>query len=321
MIWILGAIAALIVAAWLWAPREPVDREISFDPTSIGTDIDAYLADREAALPDITPGAEKRVVWAGTPGAATEWVVLYVHGFSATSEEIRPVPDNLANGLGANLVFTRLTGHGRGGSAMAEATASDWIEDMAEAMAVARRVGQKVLVVSTSTGGTLTALAATDRVLREGMAGIVFVSPNFGLANPVGRILNWPFARVWGPLIAGRERSFEPRNEAHQTFWTIRYPTVAVLPMAALVAHTLKIDFSGVEIPALFMFSDADRVVSAPATRAMAARWGGQGLATLSPVELTEGDDTYAHVIAGDVLSPGMTETASKRMLDWAKGL
>ena len=43
---------------------------------------------------------------------------------------------------------------------MAEATASGWMQDMAEGLAAARAVGDKVMVISTSTGGTLAAAAA-----------------------------------------------------------------------------------------------------------------------------------------------------------------
>ena len=69
----------------------------------------------------------------------------------------------------------RLAGHGRSGAAMAEPLAGDWIEDMAEAMAIGRRLGDRVVVIATSTGGTLAAIAATDPVLSEGLAGVVLV--------------------------------------------------------------------------------------------------------------------------------------------------
>ena len=132
-------------------------------PENIGPgDLDAHFARVEAAFDDITPGCEKRVQWHGEAGHVTDIALLYVHGFSATSEEVRPVPDNVAAVLGANIVYTRLEGHGRGGEALGKATVEGWRADFKEALAAARLVGRKILIMSTSTGGTLTAEAAVD---------------------------------------------------------------------------------------------------------------------------------------------------------------
>jgi alpha-beta hydrolase superfamily lysophospholipase len=302
-------------ALWLFAPVEPVDREIAFDEAALPRDLDAYLAEAEARFSDITPGTEKRILWAGAPGARTAISVVYLHGFSATSEEIRPVPDRVAEALGANLYYTRLAGHGRPGAAMAEATAGDWLEDTAEALAIGRRIGREVLVIATSTGGTLAAVAATDASLIDAVKGIVFVSPNFRLQNPAAPILTMPFGRHWGPLVAGAELGFEPTSEAHGRYWTSRYPSLAAFPMGALVRHARGLDYSGVTTPALFVYAEADRVVSAAETRRVAARWG--GIVEELPVELPEGDDPYNHVLAGDILSPGNTGPMVEAILDW----
>ena len=157
----------LIAGIWAFAPEEPVDREISFEANDLPVDIPAWLAQRELQFSDIRPEATKRIVWAGVAGQKTPLAVIYVHGFSASAEEIRPVPDEVAKALGANLFYTRLAGHGRSGDAMAEPRAGDWIEDMAEAMAIGRSLGDRVVVIATSTGGTLAAIAATDPVLSE----------------------------------------------------------------------------------------------------------------------------------------------------------
>jgi pimeloyl-ACP methyl ester carboxylesterase len=124
---VLAVLLVAVVLVWVFGPREPAMRgpaataELTADP--------AILAEREATFDDIVPGAEARVIWAGEPGEVTRWTVLYLHGFSASSEEIRPVPDHVAAALGANLVFNRLPGHGRTAQAMGEATAVEWIDD------------------------------------------------------------------------------------------------------------------------------------------------------------------------------------------------
>ncbi len=288
-----------------------------FDTARIGPDPATYLAAQEGRFGDITPGTEKRILWAGPAGVKTALSVVYLHGFSATSEELRPVPDDVARAMGANLYFARLSGHGRGGAAMAGPRAGDWITDTAEALEIGRRIGDRVLVIATSTGGTLAAIAAADADLApdlmQHVAGIVMVSPNFGLKSRAGAILEMPLARYWGPLVAGRTRHFEVLNEGHGTFWTSRYPTVALMPLGALIRHARGLDYGEATVPALFLLSDDDQVVRADLGRKVAADWGAR-IVTVTP---GPEDDPFHHVIAGDILSPGQTGNMVQEILDW----
>lgn len=317
--WILSIIVIAVAALWLFGPYEPADLDVTFDPAALGDDLEAYFARVEADIPNLKPGTEKRVVWAGPPNTQTEIALLYVHGFSATSEEIRPVPSRVAQALGANLVLTRLAGHGRDGDAMAEATVAAWMQDLAEALAAARQAGQRVIVISTSTGGTLVTAAAHNPTLMEDVAGLVFLSPNYDLNSPLAPLIRWPAARYWLPIIGGERRAFETRNEEHARFWTTEYPTIAVLPMGALIRAVKALDPADIEIPALFRFSMQDQVVSSDLTLAVAEAWGGPS--TVSHPALTAADDPQQHVIAGDIMSPGQTEASVTLIRDWITGL
>ena len=315
---LVGALAVAVAAVILWGPREPLDLIPAFDAAALPADLDAYLAAREAVVGGVTPGAEKRIIWAGAAGARRRWAVVYLHGFSATSEEIRPVPDLVAQGLGANLYFARFAGHGLGPDRFAGPSVNDWMIDLAEALAIGKRLGERVLVIATSTGGTLAAEAALQPDLAAQMDGIVFVSPNFGLRGGLGTVLSLPYARLWAPWVAGRERCFAPENARHAMFWTTCYPTVALIPMAAVARHAAAADYSGVTLPALFLYSGADMVVSPAATGRVAAGWGGP--VAVEKVTVGPGDDPCSHVIAGDTLSPSMTAPVAARVLDWARG-
>ncbi|WP_298292461.1 alpha/beta fold hydrolase [uncultured Litoreibacter sp.] len=317
----LGLVIAIVAIWFLW-PREPVDTEIAFDPRILPENLDVYLAKEEGRFDDITEGVEKRIIWAGEPGAQTDIAIVNIHGYSATSEEIRPVPDDVAKALGANLFYGRLKGHGResfGGIAMAEPVAGDWLEDAAEALAIGRRIGKEVVVITTSTGGTIAAIAATDPAMVEAVKGIVFVSPNFRIKNPTATILEWPLARTISTLVAGAERSFAPMNDDHQKYWTTIYPTTALIPMAAIVKHARDADYSNVTTPGLFIFSDDDAVVDAETTRAITTKWGGP--VTLEPRVMGEGDDPFNHVIAGDILSPSQNTETVDIITTWIKEL
>lgn len=295
------------------------DLHMAFDVHALPDDLDCYLAKHEGQFKDIVPGTEKRIIWAGKAGAQTDLAVVYLHGFSATSEEIRPVPDHVATALGANLFFTRLTGHGRGAAAMGKATAQDWLNDTAEALAIGRKIGRKVLVISTSTGGTLAAIAATNNAQIKDVKGIVFVSPNFALKHWGSMLLRLPLAQHWAPLVVGKEIGFEPVNSDHAKYWTTRYPSLAAFPLGDLLQHAKGLDYNQATAPALFIFSDDDKIVSAKATRNLIPRWGGE--TTIVPMTPGAGDDPDAHVIAGDIVSPGGTEPASDAIINWVRGL
>ena len=299
--WLGRVLLGLVVAGaalWFLAPRETLDARVTFDASALPEDLDAWLATREAVFTDLTPGAQKQIVWAGAKGARTPLAVIYLHGFSATLEEIRPLPDDVARALGANLYFARLAGHGRPGAAMGQVVAEDWVTDLDEALAIGHRLGDRVLVIATSTGGTLATLAAIDPARAGGLAGVVLISPNYRLrATAVQVMLDAPFVAVWGPLVAGAERSFVPVNADHAKWWTTRYPTAALFPMATLMRHVRAMDPAAARVPALFLASPDDRVVDPATTAAIAAVWGAD-VVIEQPV-LTAADDPWGHVLAG----------------------
>ena len=305
------ALALALAALWLLAPREPA--RLGPVALDLPEDLVAFLAVREAG---IAPADRAYLRWAGAPGATTDLAVVVLHGFSAGVRETAPLPEAVARGLGANLFVQRLAGHGQDGAALARASVADWWRDTAEAIAIGRRIGRRVLLIGTSTGGTLAAEAARDPALGPALAGVVLISPNFRLRNPAGRLLTWPLARVWVPLVAGRERCFAPLNADHGAAWTTCYPTTALLPMAALVARAARGGYAAAGMPLLVIQDPGDTVVDPEAARDALAHWAGP--VTLAAVEAGPGDDPMRHVIAGDILSPDLTPRLRTRILDWA---
>lgn len=282
-----------------------------------GPELDAWLAAREAIVPDLRPGTDKRIYWAGRPGYKTRYSLIYLHGFSATRMEVSPVAERVARAIGANLFMTRLAGHGRDGAAMAEPVVGDWLADFDEAMAIGRILGEQVIVVGTSTGATL-AVAGAGRD-DAGIAGMVLISPNFRLKASGGWILPLPLSRLVVPMVVGCDRSFVPRSEAHGVGWTASYPSVALVPMARLMRRAKKTAVEGFKFPVLFVYSPDDQVVDTDAIGPVAARWG--GATEIMEVGMGTGDDVDAHVIAGEILSPGRTDQVVERMVTWLGGL
>ncbi|TJV28065.1 MAG: alpha/beta hydrolase, partial [Mesorhizobium sp.] len=56
-------LAVILVLAYVFGPRAPADITIRFDPSVIGDDPQAYVARKEAAVPDIHDGLEKEIIW------------------------------------------------------------------------------------------------------------------------------------------------------------------------------------------------------------------------------------------------------------------
>lgn len=290
---------------------------MSFEPLIPAlSELDGWLAQSEAQQVGVRAGCAKQIVWAD--GARkTSVAIVYIHGFSATGAEVRPLPDLVAQGLGANIYFARLTGHGQDGVAMGRARLPDWERDMDEALAIGAALGDDVILMGCSTGCTLIT-TALSRGARAKAA--VFVSPNFGLTNKIGHaILQLPGIRRWGPVLVGRERSFEPISETHAALWTVKYSTQAVFTMADAVRAANASAAESITTPAYVALCETDQVVRPAFTRKIIARWG----ADVREDVLLQGprDDKMGHVMAGDVFSPRQTAPLAKRIIDWAKSL
>ena len=318
MIYFIVFVLLGIACALLFGPRAPADTKITFDASAIGPDPDAYLARSEAQVAGIREGLQKEIIWAfPNSKAKTKLAIIYIHGFSASKGEIRPVPDKIAAALGANLYYTRLSGHGQNGPAMAVASVNAWANDFAEAMAIGKLIGEKVVIVATSTGAGLATWAAADPKFAPDIAGMIFVSPNYGVQASGSFLLTLGFSRQIAELLLGPEFEFIPVNKLHGTLWTPKYPTSAFLPMAALTKLARDTQVENIKVPTLFVYAETDKVVRPDLIKERIARWG----ARTEALVVQNPEDPYQHVVAGDALSPSKTEEVTARALEFIKSL
>lgn len=316
------AIAASLLAAgivvYLAGPRVSIDTTIRFNPDVIGDDPESWLERTESRYSDIRPGLHKQIIWADPVGRArTPLCIIYIHGFSASLGEVRPLPDHVAGALQANLFYTRLTGHGRSEKAMGEASVNAWVNDYAEAIAIGERLGEKIIVIATSTGATLATWAASQPALSRNTAAFVMISANYGVQASGAGLLAGPWGAQLAHWLVGPENGFEPHNEQHAALWTTRYPTTALLPMAGLVKLAAGIRVEDIRSPALFLYSAKDSIIRPDLVETMAHRWGGHA----ALVDIGATADPSNHVIAGDALSPETTDRAGKTILGFIRAL
>lgn len=307
---------AVVAVAYLLGPRAVADQTVRFDPAAIGPDPQTYLAAREGEHADIRDGLAREIIWADpATRARTPVSIVYIHGFSASKGEVRPLPDLIAADLGANLFYTRLAGHGQDGPAMGAVRAEDWIDDTAEAIAIGRAIGERVVVIAASTGATLASWAATRPDLAENVAAMILISPNFRINGSGAGLLSAPWGGQIARLLLGPQRGFTATNELQAHLWTTSYPTNALLPLAATVAMTAASRVEDISIPALFVFSDKDKVVDPRATHAVIGRWGGPTRTLL----VSDSEDPNHHVIAGDACSPSTTTRLAGASLEFLR--
>lgn len=308
-------LAVLTGTILMFGPRPQADLVTRFQAPQTISDPDLWLKEKEAKVPGLRAGLEKEIIWRnGGTKAKTPLAIVYIHGFSASKYETRPLADQIAAHLDANLFYTRLTGHGATSEAMGEASTGAWMDDVAEALWIGSQIGERTVVIATSTGATLTTPFLTDPRWADRIAGVVYLSPNFGLKAPGSGLLTAPFAKQITRLIVGANRSFPPINEAQAKYWTTTYPSAALLPMAALVKAVSAMDMSSIHTPAFFYYSNEDQVVDAEATAQVFAAWGGPK-ARAEPASKVE--DPYRHVLAGDALSPSGTAPAVNAISNW----
>lgn len=306
---------ASLAALFSLGPVPQVDAHLT--ATALPADLDHYLTQTEASQADITPGTEKTIVWAHPDKRQTDLAIIYLHGYSATRQETAPLSDQLAQQLGANLFYTRLTGHGQPGPAMAEASVQDWLQDSQEALQIGQRLGKQVLVIGTSTGATLATWLALQRESANVLA-YVMISPNFAPKDPAATVLTWPWAEHFVPLLLGPEHQWQPRNAEQARYWTHRYPIQALLPMMALVKYVREQPLGQINTPILTIYSPDDQVVSPAEVEAAFARFGSAHKQLLA-LERTQ--DASHHVLAGDILSPQDTPRVHAAILSFLASL
>ena len=191
----------------------------------------------EAAVPELRQNIGKKILWAGKSSQKTSLSIVFIHGFSATRVELSPVIEEVAKSIGANVFFTRLTGHGQDGIALSDATFNDWISDTNEAISIGEVIGDEVILIGSSTGCSLIHCILE---VQKKVKTVIYVSPNFGPNSYKGHFLRLPGAKWFVPLILGNEHSFTPKNSEHARCWTTRYPTKALFPVKdAVVAASL----------------------------------------------------------------------------------
>ena len=268
--------------------------------------IDDYLAASEARIKGLREECEKKIVWYEDRRQQRDLAIVYMHGFSASRMETWPLCDLLARLMEANLFYTRLSGHGQDGLAMASATVQDWQADAMEAVAIGSRIGRKIILIGTSTGGTLATWLAAQPSAAPCIHSLILLSPNFFPKNPLAVAFFWPPTQRLLEHFFGRWRCFTVQNGEQARYWTVRYPFKAITTMMQLVRLSWQLSLKSATMPVLMLVNPWDRVINVTLAAIRCRNFG----SSRKELVLFRGNrDLGRHVLAGSILSPESTDS------------
>lgn len=272
---ILLAILILGVGIYLLGPRPKFERVNAFLPSlHVELDsLDSYIASGEAIVPHLKPENQSQVVWADS-FRKTPYVLLYLHGFSASPEEGNPLHRKLAKRYGCNLYLPRLVGHGLDDKeSFRDLTPMKYMNSAKKALATARLLGDTLILISCSTGGTLSAYLAAAHP--ELIHTLVLYSPNIKLANPFMSLTTGPWGKEILKFFVGSEYRKIPGYEDKEEgkYWTHQYRIEGLIALQALLDQTMKKEtFKKITIPYYIGYwykneEEKDQTVSVDAIR------------------------------------------------------
>ncbi|MEM9052616.1 MAG: alpha/beta hydrolase [Bacteroidota bacterium] len=260
--------------------------------------LEEFIAQEEAGL-DIKPGNGAEIFWFDESNKQqTDVAIVYLHGFTASHEEGASTHEAIARAFGCNMYLARLHQHGiKTDEALVNYTADGSWESAKTALEVGRRLGKEVIIMSTSTGGTLALkLAATY----PDVLALINYSPNIEINDPAAFLLNDP----WGLQIArivfdGNYRILEADDE-YKKYWYAKYRLESIVQLQELVetAATEEV-FENVTCPVFNGVYYKDEENQDEVIRVSAVREMHESLGTSSDQKvLVEFPNADSHVIA-----------------------
>ena len=256
---------------YLLGPRveKPEFKDLQTEVPSDLLELDNWVNTREISLGNIRPGNASKIIFNDSVPAKTRYSVVYLHGFTASGVEGEPVHRNIAKALGANLYIPRLFGHGlEEEEPMFNFNNNDFWQSGLEALEVAKKLGETVIVLGTSHGGSLSLSIGDD----PSIGALVLFSPNIEVFDYKAKLLSKPWGLQISRLIKGGKYHFmwKPSKEK-ELYWTAKVRLEATLHMQKFldVKMTPSV-FKKVKAPVFLAYyykndSLQDQVVSVPA--------------------------------------------------------
>ena len=254
--WVLLALAVVVIVTYFTGPKISTPQYSSVLPELPNNlqALDSLITASEAKLP-VREDNQARILWQNDIPEVTEYSIVYLHGFAGSYRDGYPVNVQVADTLEANIYLARWAGHGLKPDAALETFSPEaaW-ESAKEALVIGQKIGRKVIIMSTSTGGTLALkLAAT---YPEAVHALINLSPNIEDNIDGAFLLNSPWGYELAKLVSfGDHRKIEHESAAAAQYFDTLYPSRALVDLQVLVGSTMKKEtFQKVTSPVLTLF-------------------------------------------------------------------
>lgn len=302
---------SLIALAYLTHQPQQValDSRADFNFQTI-EQLEQWIDQEPLRHPKLKASAQSEIYWADTTNKVkTPYSLVYIHGFSASKDEGAPVHRKIADSLGMNLFLCRLPAHGLNDKdAFTKLRANDMIATAAQAIEAGHLIGEKVIVMGTSTGGTLALIQAAQR---DDIEALVLYAPLIDFYDSRMDVFSLPHGLSIAEQVVGGQYVLGSEQSAEETaIWYQDYHIEGLESLAALVQNSMNASlFNRINQPTFLGYyykneNEQDKTVSVAAMKVMFSQ-----ISTESSLKKEVAyPNAGAHVICSDLKSASVEE-------------
>lgn len=233
----------LIPVIYLLGPRPNLGNvdDKTEKPTVQIAELDSFIAHSESKVSDIKTNNESTIFWADSlHKSKTEYCLLYIHGFSASIGEGDPVHRDFASRYGMNLYVPRLYEHGRKDvDAFKNFSADQYFESAQQAYEIAKTMGEKVIVMSCSSGSTLSImLARTNPEIHS----FIMYSPNIDIKDPTSALVTGPWGRQLLSVVMKGDYNYIKYIPEARKYWYEKYHVDGIIALKGMLEKYMTPD-------------------------------------------------------------------------------
>ncbi|WP_372776623.1 alpha/beta hydrolase [Mangrovibacterium sp.] len=273
-------------------------------------ELDKFLELQKDSFP-VKRNNESKIIWANDSlKSQTEWSLLYLHGFSASRMEGNPTHLNFARHFGMNAFLPRLASHGLDvPDPLLDMTPDRLYESAKEALIIAGKLGKKTIIMSTSTGGTLSLKLAAE--FPDLVDALILLSPNIAINNSAAFLLSKPWGLQIARLVYGGDFRTVNTNpdDSECDYWNCVYRIEAIVYLQQLVESTMtQHTFLRVKAPVFLGYYYKDETHQDEVVKVDAALKMFEELGTPEAQKRAQSFDAGVHVIGCGMFSKTQPE-------------
>ena len=281
-----------------------------------------YVASNEAKH-KLKLDNEARIVWADSSRRKTAFSVVYIHGFAACQEEGDPVHEQFAKTFGCNLYLARMEDHGVDTTDQLLYFSPDrWWRSSKEALAIGKALGEKVILMSTSTGGTMAlVLAAT---YPDDVFAMINMSPNIAVNDPNAWLTNNPWGLQLARIVKGGNYNITPISAGGDSvldnrYWNHKYRLEAVCQLQEMLEDKMHSStFEKITQPCLTLYYYKNEMEQDPTVKVSAMMEMNKQLGTPDSLKVMVAiPNAGGHVLGSHVVSKDI-ESVNAEVLKFA---